>query len=224
MTAVVDHPAPTAPAPTPAPTPATATATAAAGPVTGPFTRPRSRRPDRRRWQDGPTPASLADLLALTREVADEVDAGRHDVAVDPVRRWSRRLHADEHLDVWLISWATEQAAELHDHGGSLGALTVVRGALTEWRWTPGSEDDGTCAAEEIAARGPGLRRRVVDPGRSVAFGLGHVHDVSNRALETAVSVHAYSPPLSAMSYYAVEGGVLRRTRSELVAPGEWPE
>ena len=106
----------------------------------------------------------------------------------------------------------------------SLGALTVVRGALTEWRWTPGSEDDGTCAAEEIAARGPGLRRRVVDPGRSAAFGLGHVHDVSNRALETAVSVHAYSPPLSAMSYYAVEGGVLRRTRSELVAPGESPE
>ncbi|GAA4892018.1 cysteine dioxygenase [Actinomycetospora straminea] len=216
MTALVDHPTPVTTPAGPATTPA------------GPFTRPRSRRPDRRRWQDGPTPASLADLVALTREVAAEVAvdgrAGRHDVTVDPVHRWSRRLHADEHLDVWLISWTTDQAAELHDHGGSLGALTVVRGALTEWRWSPGSEDDGTCAAEEIAARGPGLRRRVVDPGRSVAFGLGHVHDVSNRAVETAVSVHAYSPPLSAMSYYAVEGGVLRRTRSELVAPGESPE
>jgi predicted metal-dependent enzyme (double-stranded beta helix superfamily) len=187
-----------------------------------PFTRPRTLRADRRRWQDGPTPASLADLLALTREVADEVHDGRHTVEVDPVHRWSQRLHADEHLDVWLISWATDQAAELHDHGGSLGALTVVRGSLTEWRWTAGSEDDGT--AEELAARGPGLRRRVVDTGRSVAFGLGHVHDVSNRALETAVSVHAYSPPLSAMSYYGVEAGVLRRTRSELVAPGQSPE
>jgi len=38
------------------------------------------------------------------------------------------------------------------------------------------------------------------------------------------VSVHAYSPPLSAMSYYGVEAGVLRRTRSELVAPGQAPE
>jgi hypothetical protein len=50
------------------------------------------------------------------------------------------------------------------------------------------------------------------------------VHDVSNRVCETAVSVHAYSPPLSAMSYYSVQGGVLRRTRSELVAPGQSPE
>jgi len=203
VTALVDHPAHT---------------------TVSPFTRPRSRRPDLRRWQDGPTPASLADLLALTREVAAEVDAGRHTVDVDPVHRWSRRLHADPHLDVWLISWATDQAAELHDHGGSIGALTVVRGSLTEWRWTAGSDDDGTCPAEELPARGPGLRRRALDPGRSVAFGLGHVHDVSNRAAETAVSVHAYSPPLSAMSYYGVEAGVLRRTRSELIEPGASPE
>jgi predicted metal-dependent enzyme (double-stranded beta helix superfamily) len=199
----------------------------AAPSIAAPFTRPRSHRADRRRWQDGPTPASLADLVALTREVAAEVSvdgrAGRHLVDVDPVHRWSQRLHADDHLDVWLISWATDQAAELHDHGGSLGALTVVRGGLTEWRWTPGRDDDGDCAAEELPARGPGLRRRVVDAGRSVAFGLGHVHDVSNRARESAVSVHAYSPPLSAMSYYAVAGGVLRRTRSELVAPGRSP-
>lgn len=191
---------------------------------TGPFTRPRTRRADRRRWQDGPTPASLDDLAALTREVAAEVAAGRHAVEIDPVQRWSLRLHADDHLDVWLISWTTDQGAELHDHGGSIGALTVVRGALTEWRWTAGSDDDGTCPAEELHARGPGLRRRVLDPGHSVAFGLGHVHDVTNRALETAVSVHAYSPPLSAMSYYGVEAGVLRRTRSELVAPGQSPE
>jgi predicted metal-dependent enzyme (double-stranded beta helix superfamily) len=189
-----------------------------------PFTRPRSHRADRRRWQDGPTPASLADLVALTREVAVEVEAGRHPVRVDPVHRWSRRLHADDHLDVWLISWATDQAAELHDHGGSLGALTVVRGALTEWRWSAGSDEDGTCPAEELVSRGPGLRRRLLEPGRSAAFGLGHVHDVSNRAVETAVSVHAYSPPLSAMSYYGVEAGVLRRTRSKLVEPGASPE
>lgn len=220
MTALVDHPAHSFPT--------GITSGALAGPPASTFTRPRSRRPDRRRWQDGPTPASLADLLALTREVAAEVAAdeaaGRRIVGVDPVHRWSRRLHADPHLDVWLISWTTDQAAELHDHGGSIGALTVVRGALTEWRWSAGSDDDGTCVAEELPARGPGLRRRVLDTGRSAAFGLGHVHDVSNRAAETAVSVHAYSPPLSAMSYYGVEAGVLRRTRSELIEPGQAPE
>ena len=39
-----------------------------------------------------------------------------------------------------------------------------------------------------------------------------------NPSVEPAVSVHAYSPPLTAMSYYAVApDGQLRRTRSELV-------
>jgi hypothetical protein len=47
------------------------------------------------------------------------------------------------------------------------------------------------------------------------------VHDVENRAVEPAVSVHAYSPPLTAMSYYDVApDGRLRRSRSELVTAG----
>lgn len=51
----------------------------------------------------------------------------------------------------------------------------------------------------------------------AVGFPLGHVHDVINAHAEPSVSVHAYSPPLTAMSYYRVEpGGLLRRTRSEL--------
>ncbi|MHA6792359.1 hypothetical protein ACVGVM_02385 [Pseudonocardia bannensis] len=29
---------------------------------------------------------------------------------IDPDRRWCRRLHGDDHVDVWLISWATDQA------------------------------------------------------------------------------------------------------------------
>jgi quercetin dioxygenase-like cupin family protein len=107
--------------------------------------------------------------------------------------------------DVWLISWATEQAAELHDHAGSLGALTVVSGSLVEQRWA-----------------GDGLRSRRVRAGRSLGFRPGHVHDVSNPASTPAVSVHAYSPPLTAMSYYAVEPGArLRRTRSVLVSSSE---
>jgi predicted metal-dependent enzyme (double-stranded beta helix superfamily) len=152
-----------------------------------------------------PTPLALSDLVSLTRTVADEVRAGRHRVVVDPERRWYSRLRGDDFLDVWLISWATEQAAELHDHGGSIGALTVVSGDLTEERWTP-----------------RGLWRRRLRTGRSVGFGLGHVHEVANPTSAPAVSVHAYSPPLTAMSYYDVlrdgpAGGTLRRTRSELV-------
>jgi quercetin dioxygenase-like cupin family protein len=120
------------------------------------------------------------------------------------LRRWYQLLRGDDFVDVWLISWATSQAAELHDHAGSLGALTVVSGRLVEQRWT-----------------GTALRTRTLQAGRSAGFPLGHVHDVENRAVEPAVSVHAYSPPLTAMSYYNVTpDGRLRRTRSELVTSG----
>lgn len=151
-----------------------------------------------------PTPLALADLTALTREVAEEVRAGLHPVTIDPDRRWYRLLRSDHYIDVWLISWATEQTAELHDHAGSLGALTVVSGSLVEKRWA-----------------GDGLRSRRLRAGRSLGFPLGHVHDVGNQAPTPAVSVHAYSPPLTAMSYYDIQPGQpLRRTRTVLTESG----
>jgi hypothetical protein len=153
-------------------------------------------------------PSSPRALVELTRRVAAEVRAGLHPVEVDPRRRWYRRLHGDDYLDVWLIGWATEQATELHDHAGSLGALTVVSGSLVEHRWSP------------LTRR---LRPRAHGAGRSVAFPAGHVHDVLTGLPAPAVSVHAYSPPLTAMSYYAVDPpGRLRRTRTVLteVTPG----
>lgn len=153
-----------------------------------------------------PTPLSLRDLSDLTRSVAEQVRTGAHEVVLDPHQRWYRRLHADPFVDVWLISWATEQATELHDHAGSLGALTVVSGELQEQRWVPGER---------------ALRTRRLRGGRGATFALGHVHDVVNSEPGHAVSVHAYSPPLTAMSYYAVDAaGDLRRTRTELTTGG----
>jgi predicted metal-dependent enzyme (double-stranded beta helix superfamily) len=153
-----------------------------------------------------PTPLGPADLADLTRSVAAQVRSGSHEVVLDPERRWYRRLYADPFVDVWLISWVAEQATELHDHAGSLGALTVVSGSLQEQRWVP---------AERA------LRTRRLRAGRGATFGLGHVHDVVNTEPTHAVSVHAYSPPLTAMSYYAVgSDGALRRTRSVLTDGG----
>ena len=99
-------------------------------------------------------------------------------------QRWYRRLYADPFVDVWLISWAVEQATELHDHAGSLGALTVVSGELQEQRWVPAER---------------GLRTRRLRAGKGATFALGHVHDVVNSEPRHAVSVHAYSPPLTAI-------------------------
>lgn len=151
---------------------------------------------------DGPTPVSLHDLVELTRTVADDVRAGRHAVHFDPEERWSVRLSSDPYTDVWLISWTQEQSTELHDHAGSLGALTVVSGVVTERFWTPSA---GT------------LRERRLHGARGVGFPVGHVHDVVNTDPAPAVTVHAYSPPLTAMGYYEVDGAnALRRVRTIL--------
>lgn len=98
-----------------------------------------------------------------------------------------------------MISWTTDQGTQLHDHGGSAGAFTVVSGQLNEAVWAP---VDG------------GLREIVRDAGETIAFGDSYVHDVRNLAEQTAVSVHAYSPPLSLMNYYDAEDGELIRLAS----------
>ncbi len=154
-----------------------------------------------------PTRLRLPDLLCATDRYADRVLDGHFDhllpaAGLPADERWFTRLHSDDELDVWLISWAAGHATELHDHAGSLGALTVLTGALHEYRWT-----------------GTDLRYRRLEAGDQAAFPLGWVHDVGvdAGAHDTGLSVHAYSPPLTAMSYYEVTNRrTLRRTRTEL--------
>ncbi len=174
-----------------------------------------------------PTRLRPADLLRITDQgVADVID-GRYDHLLpptwDPVERWSTRLESDDDLDLWLISWTPDRSTDLHDHAGSLGALTVLSGALREYRWT-----------------GSDLALRVLSAGDQASFPLGWVHDVQHHAsappergvhqtqipserLSSSVgpgptlSVHAYSPPLTAMSFYEVTDTTrLRRTHTEL--------
>jgi Cysteine dioxygenase type I len=167
----------------------------------------------------GPTRLRLADLLHLTDRSADEVLSGRYDHlvptgGVPTDGRWFVQLHGDDEVDIWLISWMPGYPIGLHDHGGSLGALTVLSGSLDEFRWD-----------------GKRLRRRRLGAGDQAGFPLGWVHDVvgaptaSTVALgttptapqEPSLSVHAYSPPLTVMSYYEVtDQHTLRRTRTEL--------
>ena len=155
----------------------------------------------------------VPDLLHATDQAADDVLSGRCDHllpenGVPEAERWFTRIHGDDELDVWLISWVPGRATELHDHGGSLGALTVLSGSLNEFRWD-----------------GLSLRHRRLDPGDQAGFPLGWVHDVvwapgplsGPVRRQPTLSVHAYSPPLTAMSYYEIsDRNTLRRQRTEL--------
>lgn len=155
------------------------------------------------------TALRLPDLLRATDLAAEAVLDGRFDhllpqTGLPTDGRWFARVHGDENLDVWLISWVPGHATELHDHGRSLGALTVLSGSLNEFRWDTDR-----------------LKQRRLDAGDQTAFPLGWVHDVdwapSPTPAEPTLSVHAYSPPLAEMSYYRVAAGnTLIRQRTEL--------
>ena len=146
-----------------------------------------------------------AGLIAVARAIVAAEARWRPLVRHDPAQRWFVRLYAAPTFEAWLLTWTTEQSLELHDHGGSSGVVTVIEGELTE-------------LSADLRAGGP-LHRTKVRRGDFLSFGPAHVHDVRNSSPDPATSIHVYSPPLSAMTFY--ESDVTDRlipTRSECVA------
>jgi predicted metal-dependent enzyme (double-stranded beta helix superfamily) len=121
-------------------------------------------------------------------------------VRLNPAGRWYERIHLDDSYEVWVISWLPGQSTGFHDHGGSAGAFTVVWGTLLERR-VVGAAMTGQVLAKPVGA------------GGARSFGPRYIHDVRNAAAAAvAVSVHAYSPPLPAMTRYDLTpGGLVRR-------------
>ena len=147
------------------------------------------------------SPTELNDFAAF---FAAEIAEGKFPyIDYDADERWHQRLYRDRRVDVWLISWLPTQGTQLHDHGGSSGAFTVLSGTLDEAALT-GSRDD---------ALGGHRRPQLVDrrrlTGEQISFGPHYVHDVRNLSQQPAVSVHAYSPPLSSMNFYDIAEGRL---------------
>jgi predicted metal-dependent enzyme (double-stranded beta helix superfamily) len=139
-------------------------------------------------------------LVEFTRFLADEVRSGHYPfIEFDPHARWHQRIYRDPRVDVWLISWPSDQGTQLHDHGGSAGSFTVISGELAESVYVRSGRDAGL------------LREREHKAGRSVGFDPRYVHDVRNLSDAPAVSVHAYSAPLTSMTFYDVHEGELEK-------------
>lgn len=152
------------------------------------------------------TPAQLADhVRRLTESPAEWVAR----VRLDTEGRWYEQIHVDGSYELWLISWLPGHSTGFHDHGGSAGAFSVVWGELDEYL--------------PLAPGGAGtpMPVRKVASGAVRSFGPRYVHDVRNTSSSTvAVSVHAYSPPLSEMTRYEMtEGGLVVRGKE---GAGDW--
>lgn len=151
-----------------------------------------------------PARLGVAELLHTTDLAAGEVLDGRYNDLLPSLGAdgfsW---LGGDDDLDVWLVGWSPRGSVGLHDYGEVQGAITVLSGELIESRWD-----------------GEKLRDRRLAAGDQAGIPVGWVHDVRPAPTAgSALSVHAFSPPLTVMSYYDITGrGWLRHRRTELTA------
>ena len=129
------------------------------------------------------------------QEVASRLAAAvRWPGALDTQRREWRLMARTPDFDAWLIAWPSGGRVELHDHGDSTGAVSVISGALVEA--VPWRDDTGRLS----------LVRHELQTGATLGFDAGHVHDVTNESEHHALSLHVYSPALTSMTFYEVAG------------------
>ena len=131
------------------------------------------------------------ELLELTQRLASDESRWRSLVNDDWSARWWTQLACHDEFEAWLIGWPQDHGIDLHDHGGSAGAFTLVEGSLIESYLDRGRP-----------RRPRRVRQRRWNAGESVAFGADHVHDLVNVRSTPALSVHVYSPPLGELQFY----------------------
>ena len=128
------------------------------------------------------------ELEALVTRLAAEPGRWRHLVRHDPGERTYEELLRDEHVAVWLICWMEDHDTGFHDHDRSAGAVAVAGGAVREDRLMLGG----------------GHSSRTVQAGSSFTFAASDIHRVLHAGTGPAVTIHAYSPPLSRMGAYEI--------------------
>ena len=135
-----------------------------------------------------PTPKSPGQLASIVSEFATSV--GWLDrVRLNANQRWYERLHHGPDYDIWVISWMPGQSTGFHDHAESAGAFVLASGTLEEHR--------------------PAEQPLTLLPGQPRAFSTDYAHDVRNVSPAPAISIHAYSPPLTDMNEYDFDGNEL---------------
>jgi hypothetical protein len=148
---------------------------------------------------DAAAPLNPGRLGRIAGALAADSDSWRGPVRFDAGQRWFRRLELADDYEIWLLSWLPGQSTGFHDHGRAAGAFAVAQGAVTE-RSVAGSWR---------------VRRRTFAAGRVRSFGSRYVHDVVNDSGGPAVTVHAYSPPLTAMRRYELTASGLVHVATE---------
>lgn len=103
-----------------------------------------------------------------------------------PDGRIFEQVWDDEAVNAWLICWSELQDTGWHDHDESAAAILVLDGEIREERLR--------VAAAPVS--------RVMRSGTSFYVPSSAIHRVQHAGSRPAVTLHAYSPPLSRTGAY----------------------
>ena len=114
----------------------------------------------------------------------------------EPDARTYEELAYDDHVAIWLICWMNDHDTGFHDHDRSAGGVAVAAGQIRE---------------ERLAIGAVPLTRHF-SAGQAFDFSSSDIHRVAHAGTAPAVTIHAYSPPLSRMgAYETAPSGELQR-------------
>jgi predicted metal-dependent enzyme (double-stranded beta helix superfamily) len=131
------------------------------------------------------SPEKLEQFVA---QLAAEPGRWRHLVRHERDVRVYEEIFSDERVNAWLICWSGGQDTGFHDHDESAGAIAVVAGRVRDERLAIDSEP----------------RAREFTAGQRFNIPPNAIHRVLHAGAEPAITLHAYSPPLTRMGAYRV--------------------
>ncbi|MEL6348365.1 MAG: cysteine dioxygenase family protein [Myxococcota bacterium] len=134
----------------------------------------------------------LAGSIALTDAQIDAL------TRPDPSKPYGRRvLMATDRLEVMVATWTPGVYCAPHDHGGSVGAVRILRGAADHHIWSLETDPK-----RRLALR----HRHVAEQGEILACGPDTIHSMASAGPnQPMVTLHLYTQSIPYMVVYAPE-------------------
>jgi mannose-6-phosphate isomerase-like protein (cupin superfamily) len=140
---------------------------------------------------------SPIELKRFVADLAATPQLWRHHVRHTSDARVYEQIWDDERINAWVICWSEDQDTGFHDHDQSAAGIAVLAGQVREERLRVGASPE----------------TRVISSGSRFFVPPTAIHRVLHAGTIPAVTIHAYSPPLTRTGAYRIgPGGDLQRT------------
>jgi quercetin dioxygenase-like cupin family protein len=131
------------------------------------------------------TEAQLKDFVS---SLAASPALWQHHIRHEDDARVYEQIWDDSEVNAWVICWSEDQDTGFHDHDTSAAGILVISGSVREERLRLGAEPS----------------QRIAGAGEAFTMPPVAIHRVLHAGDAPAVTIHAYSPPLTRTGAYRV--------------------